>query len=361
MEDYALIMAGGVGARFCPRSRERSPKQLLEIIGNGTMIQNTVYRLDPIVSSDKILIVTNRLQYQEVERQLPNVLPENIIIEPFGRNTAPAIGLAAEVLKKRVGDAIMIALPADHLVHDIRAFHEVLERAIAVAESTSGLVTIGIKPTRPETGFGYIQFIDDAQSDDYKNFGAFRIKTFAEKPSLQIAQHFLESGDYVWNSGIFIWKASTINSAISEHLPEIAEELQRLSMSIDTEMFPTELENAYQGMRGISIDVGVMEKSANAYVIPGDFGWSDLGSWDEVYRMLPEDDRGNTLNGNVFMKDAKNCYISGPSNKLIAAIGIEDQIIIDTGDALLLCTMGRSQEIKEVVDYLRRKQMNEYL
>lgn len=361
MNVYALIMAGGVGARFWPRSRERSPKQLLEIIGNGTMLQNTVYRLDPIVARENILIVTNKHQYHEVQRQLPQIPSENIIVEPFGRNTAPAIGLAAEILEKRVSDAIMIALPADHLVHDIRAFHEIIERGIQVAEVTDGLVTIGIRATRPETGYGYIQYIDEQQAKDYRKLGAYRVKTFAEKPNLVTAQRFIESGDFVWNSGIFIWKASTILKAIREYLPELADELKQLNESIDTEKFSEALEMAYHEMRGISIDYGVMEKSMNTFVIPGEFGWSDLGSWDEVYRMLPKDEMGNTFSGNIFSKDTRNCYILGSDDKMIAVIGGEDQIIIDTGDALLICAKGRSQEIKEIVDHLRRKQMNEFL
>lgn len=354
-------MAGGVGARFWPRSRERSPKQLLEIIGNGTMIQNTVYRMDPIVQATDILVITNRHQVHEVQRQLPRVPAENIIVEPFGRNTAPAIGLAAQILAHRYGDAVMVALPADHLVHDIQGFHEVLLRAITTAEQSDGLVTIGIKPTHPETGFGYIQYHDGTNGNSYSDLGAFRVKTFAEKPNLAMAQRFIESGDFVWNSGMFIWKTSVILKAIAQHLPELGDELNRLDGTIDTPDFPAALETAYQEIRGISIDYGVMEKAKNTYVLSGDFGWSDLGSWDEVYRMMPKDENGNTISGSVFIKDSHNCYIAGAKEKVIATIGCDDLFIIDTPDALLLCKRERSQEVKDVVDYLRRKQLNEYL
>ncbi len=361
MDIFAVIMAGGVGARFWPRSRERSPKQLLEIIGNGTMIQNTAYRLDPLVAKERILVITNRHQAAEVQRQLPQVREENIVVEPYGRNTAPAIALAAQIMCRRHGDAVMIALPADHIVHDIRAFHAVLEKAIRVAEQSNGLVTIGITPTHPETGYGYIQYRDEAKDNPYHAQGVYRVKTFAEKPNLETARHFLESGDFVWNSGMFIWKCSAILEAMARHMPEVHDEIRRLAPAIDTDAFPEALESAYHEIRGISIDYGVMEKATNTYVIPGEFGWSDLGSWDEVFRMHPKDEQGNTLLGTVFSKENRNCYISGPKEKIIAAIGCGDLIVIDTADALLICRAGRSQEVKEVVDHLRRKQMNDYL
>jgi len=219
MDAYALIIAGGVGARFWPRSREHSPKQLLEIFGSGTMIQNTVYRLDPVIPKERIYIITNAVQAEELRRQLPHVPAENIIIEPFGRNTAPAIGLGAEVLHKRVGEAVMVVLPADHLVHDIAAFQETLTNAISLAPESKGYVTVGIRPTRPETGYGYIQFDQHEQQRPYEALNAWSVVTFAEKPNIETAQRFLESGDFVWNSGMFVWRASTILNGIADHLP----------------------------------------------------------------------------------------------------------------------------------------------
>lgn len=361
MDAYALIIAGGVGARFWPRSREHSPKQLLEIIGKGTMIQNTVYRLDPIVPHDRILIVTNAQQADEVRRQLPQVPAENIIIEPFGRNTAPAIGLGAEVLRKRVGDAVMVVLPADHLVHDIAAFQETLNNAINVATESRGFVTVGVTPTRPETGYGYIQFHKSDKNRSYEKENAYQVVTFAEKPNLETAQRFLESGDFVWNSGMFIWRVSTILNGIAEHLPELAEELGRLDEHIDTEKFDDALERAYGEMRPISIDYGVMEKADHRYVIPADFGWNDLGSWDEVARIFPKNDDGNAVSGNTFISDVRNCHVSATGERFVAAIGVEDLIIIDTEDAVLVCRKGRSQDVKEVVDHFRRKGLSQYL
>jgi len=361
MDTYALIIAGGVGARFWPRSREHSPKQLLEIIGSGTMIQNTVYRMDPIIPKERILVITSAQQEESVRKQLPQLPPENIIAEPFGRNTAPAIGLGAEILKKRVGDAVMLVLPADHLVHDIAAFQETLKNAIAVAEKSRGFVTIGVTPSRPETGYGYIQFQKAGDERPYAEENAYEVVTFAEKPNLETAQRFLESGDFVWNSGMFIWRVSTILNGIADHLPELSEELGRLSADIDTERFAESLEAAYGEMRPISIDYGVMEKADHRYVLPADFGCNDLGSLDEVARLYPKDEVDNASAGQVFLRDVRNCHVSTTEGRYAAVIGAEDLIVIDTADAVLVCRKGRSQEVKEVVDHLRKKGFGQYL
>lgn len=361
MDVYALIIAGGVGARFWPRSREHSPKQLLEIFGSGTMIQNTVYRLDPIVPHENILVVTGAQQADEVRRQLPRIPAENILVEPVGRNTAPAIGLGAQILHKRVGEAMMVVLPADHLVHDIVAFQEILRRAISVAEQSRGFVTIGVTPTRPETGYGYIQLDRAAAERPFDALGAFDVVTFAEKPNLETAMRFLESGDFVWNSGMFIWRVSTILNGIVDHLPELADELHKIEETIDTPDFPRALERAYSEMRPISIDYGVMEKARHRLVLPADFGWNDLGSWDEVARLFPKDENDNATDGTVFLRDTRKCHIASAQGRVVAAIGVEDLIVIDTDDAVLVCRKGRSQEVKEIVDVLRKKGLNDYL
>lgn len=361
MSIYALIIAGGVGARFWPRSRERSPKQLLQILGEGTMIQNTVARLHPIVPIENVLIVTNALQAEEVQRQLPGIPPENVLVEPVGRNTAPAVALGAEILGKRHGDVPMIVLPSDHIIHDVEEFHRVLGKAVEVAQAKQGLVTIGIKPTRPETGYGYIQLnMEGAGQDDELN-GACPVKTFAEKPNLATAEKFLASGDFVWNSGMFIWTVRTVLSSIAEFLPDISEEMRRVSAAIDTDKFHSALEMAYREMRGISIDYGIMEQASNRFVIPADFGWNDLGSWDEVYRLHEKDADGNAVDGEAIVLDAANCHIVTSDRRIVAAIGVEDVSIIDTDDAVLVFKHGRSQNVKEIVDYLRKRNKNEFL
>ncbi len=358
---FALIMAGGVGARFWPRSREKCPKQLLPITGEGTLIQNTVARLDGIVDKKNIYIVTNKIQKSPIIKQLPTIPPNNILVEPIGRNTAPCIGLASLFMRRIDPDAVMVVLPADHIIKDVGEFHRIVSIGIQVASETKGLVTIGIKPDRPETGYGYIQVLEEAQDKNpYSLQGVYKVKTFAEKPNLQTAERFLESGDFVWNSGMFIWRIDTILKEIKEHLPELHQELQNIDAVLGTEKYTPTLEHVYGILRGISIDYGVMEKAQQVYVLKGDFGWSDIGSWDEVYRIAEKDEHGNVVLGNVIIKDVNNSIIQS-TEKVVGVIGLDDIIVINTEDALLICKRGKSQEVKEIVDYLKRKRMNEFL
>lgn len=358
---YAVIMAGGVGSRFWPRSREKNPKQLLEIVGEGTMIQNTVKRLNGFVEDKNIFVVTNKLQKNAIVKQLPNVPIENIIVEPVGRNTAPCIGLAALFVDRLDPKGIMIVLPADHIIANEKEFIRVLKTASQVALTTSALVTIGINPTHPETGYGYIQAKDRSEESHSVNIdGVYEVKTFAEKPNYATAVKFLESGDFYWNSGMFIWRVDAILSELSRSLPDLYTHLKNLQPSIGTSLFDQNLETTYGMIRGISIDYGVMEKAERVYVVKGDFGWNDLGSWDEVNRISPKDEQGNFIQGKVITINSKNTYVH-TADKLIATVGVEDLIVINTPDALLICKKGDSQNVKEVVDHLRRKQMNEYL
>ena len=357
---YAVIMAGGVGSRFWPRSRERSPKQALNIVGNGTMIQNTVKRIETLVPSENILIITNKVQRDIISQQLPHIPNENILVEPVGRNTAPCIGLAAHWILRKDPQGVMIVLPADHLISENKKFYQVLQRAIHTAESSQSLVTIGIKPTHPETGYGYIQYEDIDDHNPYIEDKIYRVKTFAEKPNYETAVKFIESGDFLWNSGIFIWRASVILDEIQRLLPEIADQLQKVAKTLGTEDYENTLELAYGVIRGISIDYGVMEKAKSVYVALADFGWSDVGSWDEVKRLTPVDEDGNALRGNVIVRDASGNYVDA-GQKLVALIGVKDLIVVTTDDAILICEQGRSQEVKEIVDFLKRKKMYEYL
>ncbi len=358
---FAVIMAGGVGTRFWPRSREKSPKQLLEILGKGTMIQNTVQRLDPIVSPHQVYVITNRVQKSQVKAQLLSIPGDHIIDEPLGRNTAPCIGLAALHLRRVDPDAVMVVVPADHVIRKVDEFHRVLRLAVSTAYESGGLLTIGIKPTHPETGYGYIQMHteEDASTPHYSR-GVRRVKTFAEKPNLPTAERFLASGDFLWNSGMFVWRVDAILREIERCLPDLSRELQKIDAVIGTPQYQSAVDLAYGLIRGISIDYGVMEKAENVFVIPADLGWNDLGSWDEVARLSGKDAGGNSITGTVIQRDTGNCYVYSPG-KVVATIGIEDLIIVNTDDALLICKKGRSQDVKEVSDYLKRKQMNEYL
>ena len=356
-----VIMAGGVGTRFWPRSREKFPKHLLPIVGKDTMLQNTVKRLDPLVLPGDTFVVTNRLQKSAVMKQLPQIPEEHVIVEPVGRNTAPCIGLAALHVRRLDPEAVMVVLPADHIIRDEEAFRSALSLAVATARESSSLLTIGITPTHPETGYGYIQFVnDDTAENPYREQGVMRVKTFAEKPNAQTAEQFLASGDFLWNSGMFVWRVDAILEQIRICLPDMYAQLEKIDDAIGGPHYQQTLETAYGMIRGISIDYGVMEKSGSVYVIPGSFGWYDLGSWDEVSRVSGKDDNGNSITGKVIQKDTKNTYIYSP-DKVVATVGVEDLIIVNTDDALLICRKGRSQDVKEIADYLKRKQMNEYL
>ncbi len=358
---YAVIMAGGVGSRFWPRSREKNPKQLLEIVGEGSMIQNTVKRLKGFVEEKNIFVVTNKLHKHAIIKQLPNISVENIIVEPLGRNTAPCIGLAALFIDRLDPKGIMIVLPADHIIGNEPEFLRVLKTASQVVRITSGLVTIGIHPTHPETGYGYIQAKDRSEETQPVNIDdVFEVKTFAEKPNYATAIKFLESGDFYWNSGMFIWRVDTILNEIHRSLPELHGQLINLQPSIGTPLFEQNLETMYGMIRSISIDYGVMEKAQRVYVVKGDFGWNDLGSWDEVNRLSAKDENGNYIHGKVISINSKNTYVH-TSDKLVATVGVEDIIVINTPDAILVCKKGASQDVKEIIDHLKRKQMNDYL
>lgn len=358
---FAVIMAGGVGSRFWPRSREKTPKQLLEIVGKGTLIQNTVKRISDLIEPKNIIIVTSKVQKPTIIKQIPSIPAENIIEEPLGRNTAPCIGLASLFIRRIDPDAVSVVLPADHIIHDEGEFQRVLRLATWVAYESGKLITVGIQPTRPETGYGYIQVIDvDDGTNPYFEKGVFNVKTFAEKPNIEIAKKFIESGDFLWNSGMFIWRVDSVLREIERFLPELYKELLNIDNFIGSKKYENIVETAYRKIRGISVDYGVMEKSHDVYVIKGKFGWSDVGSWDEVYRISGKDENGNTVTGQAFLQGTKNSFIHA-GEKFVAAIGVDDLIIVAADDAVLVCKKGQSQDVKEVVDFLRRKQKAEFL
>jgi len=354
MKIYAVIMAGGVGSRFWPRSKKKTPKQMLQIFGENTMIQDTVNRLDGIVDSENILVITNKLQKMGICEQLPQIPSENIIEEPFGRNTAACIGLASIIIEKKDKDAVMIVLPADHIIRDKEAFHKVLKNAIEFAYKSGGLLTIGITPTRPETGYGYIQ-IDDKEVAQNIN----KVFTFAEKPNYATAVRFLESGDFMWNSGMFVWRTDSILEEMKVHMPDLFESLESIKKSFGKSDFESVLTNLYGQLKKISIDYGVMEKSNKVYLTKGSFNWSDVGSWEEVYQLSEKDGNGNSVSGQVYLDMSVDSYVYSP-NKFTAVIGVENLIIINTDEALLICRRDNSQDVKKVVDYLTMNQMEEH-
>lgn len=355
MELFVVIMAGGVGSRFWPRSKQRKPKQLIRIFGENTMIQDTVNRLDGLVKKENVFVITNQIQQERVIEQLSGIPKENIIAEPFGKNTAACIGLASVLIHKKSTDAVTIILPADHLIQDHEKFRDTILKAANFAHSSDALVTIGIKPTRPETGYGYIQFIDEPASD-----GIYKVQTFAEKPNLSTAKRFVESGDFLWNSGMFIWKTDTILNEIKMYLPDLYDGLQRIDKAIGTDQFDQVLTNVYGQLLSISIDYGIMEKSSKVFLTKGDFAWSDVGSWEEVYQLSKKDEEGNTEYGDVYTENTLDSYIFSP-RKFTAVLGLENVIVIDTHDALLICNRENAQDVKNVVDFLKMNNKDELL
>ncbi len=355
MRVYAVIMAGGVGSRFWPSSKEKTPKQLLKIFGEKTMIQDTVERLKGIVDDDNIFIVSNKIQKPEILKQLPKLPVQNIIEEPFGRNTAACIGLSAVVLKSKSKDAVMITLPADHLVREIESFHKTINNAVKFAYESHGLVTIGIPPTRPETGYGYIQIDENKVAENIH-----KVFTFAEKPNYATAVRFLDSGDFFWNSGMFIWRVDAILEEMRIHMPELYEGLEKIEKEINNYEYEKTLVNVYGQLRNISIDYGLMEKSNKVFLTKGNFIWSDVGSWEEVYQLSGKDQDGNAIKGNAFTEMTVDTLIYSPT-KFTAAIGVENLIIVNTDDALLVCRRDHSQDVRKVVEHLKINKLTEHL
>ena len=355
MNLFALIMAGGIGSRFWPRSKEKTPKQLLRIFGEKTMIQDTVARLNGVIPNENIFVITNKVQRQEIINQLPEVPPINILEEPFGRNTAACIGLASIMIEEKSKDAVTIVLPADHIIRDKISFYNTLKTSAKFANESKGLVTIGIVPTRPETGYGYIQIDDSFVSDNIH-----KVLTFAEKPNYATAVRFLESGDFLWNSGMFIWRIDSVLEEIRKFMPELYEGLETIKKSMHAPNFGEVLGNVYGQLKNVSIDYGIMEKSQKVFLTKGDFSWSDVGSWEEVYQLSDKDEDGNAIVGKVFTDDTSESYIYSP-DKFTAVIGAENFIVINTDDALLICRRDKAQDVKKVIEHLKFSKMTDHL
>lgn len=352
---YAVIIAGGKGERFWPYSRAHNPKQFLSMVGKITMLRATFDRITKIVPAENIIVVTNKLFVKKVQSQLPELEPGNILIEPKRRNTAPAIGLAALYILELDPNAVMAVFPADHVIRNQVKFQQAVRRARKAAERTDGLVTIGISPKRPETGYGYIQ-----ANLSTENQGSYKVKTFAEKPTIGTAKRFIKSGDFFWNSGMFVWKASAILREMEDHIPEIYEPLAKLAGHFGDKTFPSKLNRAYSAIRATSIDYAVMEASQNVYMVKGEFEWNDLGSWKALYEISRKDKNGNVADRGVVLIDTTNSLIKS-SGKYIAAIGLEDMVVVVTDDVVLICPRERAQEIKEIVDMLQKGSSKKYL
>ncbi|RNC65836.1 MAG: mannose-1-phosphate guanylyltransferase [Desulfuromonadales bacterium] len=357
---YVVILAGGSGTRFWPLSRKLHPKQLMSVFGGKSMLQRTVERVVPL-NPKRILVVTNHLQAEETRRQLEYLrgVRVEVIEEPLGRNTAPAICLAATLIAQHDPEAVMAVLPADHYIRDEEAFSATVLRAREAARN-GYLVTLGIAPDRPETGYGYIEADTELRGD-----GPYPVRRFVEKPDRERALEFLSAGNFYWNSGMFLWRADVILDRIAVHMPELAKAFSGIAFSPDiwepADLAP-QVEAVYAMIEGESIDYGVMEKAEDVVVIPAAFGWSDVGSWSALPEVMDQDAAGNVVIGSreAVITDAAGCIAYG-GEKLVALVGVSDLIVVDTPDALLVCARERAQEVKKVVEELEKRGLKRYL
>lgn len=354
----AVILAGGRGERFWPLSRKGLPKQFINLLGEGTMLQITVQRVRDLVDIDHVFVVTSAEYAPIVAEQLPELPKANILIEPEGRNTAPCIGLAAAVIEKLDPQAVMMVLPADHYINEVDKYVQVLKAATTMAAHEDALITIGIKPNRPETGYGYIQV---AQPEGlYQERQAYRVEAFVEKPHYERAVEYLSSGQYLWNSGMFVWNVRAIRQAIQQFLPALDECIEALQAVYGTEQFDEVLQREYAKTEKTSIDFGVMENAQAIYVFPGDFGWDDVGAWPALNRLRPTDEHNNVVEGNVITQGTKDSIIIG-GERLIAVVGVKDLVVVDTDDVLLLCDTQQAQVVKQALEQLKRRGLEQYL
>lgn len=357
MQRYGVIMAGGGGTRFWPLSRQKTPKQMLNLTGKELMINETIDRMATAVPKENIFVVTAAVQApQMLKVTAGRVQPDHVLSEPAARNTAACIGYAAMEIVKKHGDGVMLITPADHYIKDVPTLTHVFSMAIDAAEKADKLVTIGITPTFPSTGFGYIKYRleDDA---------AKTVIEFKEKPDAATAQQYVDSGEYVWNSGMFIWKASVILTKFKEYIPDIYVDLEKIGNAMETEAEQQVLNEVYPNIHKISIDYAIMEPSAikgDVLTVPGDFGWNDVGSWDMMTVLHELDENGNVLLGNTLTVNTTNsiCYSSG---KLVSVVGMDNVIVVETPDAIMVCPNDRAQDVKLIVDQLHEQKKSEYL
>ncbi|NCX96010.1 MAG: mannose-1-phosphate guanylyltransferase [Chitinophagia bacterium] len=356
--NYVAIMAGGIGSRFWPESRAQFPKQFIDLLGTGkSLIQWTFNRFKNICPLENIYFITNEQYIDTLKQQLPEVKEANIISEPLRKNTAPCAAYFAHKMASLNPNANIIMSPADHLIMDERQFEATAQEALNFVAANPSLLTLGITPTRPDTGYGYIQY------DTENAIGtAHPVRTFTEKPSLELANTFINSGDFLWNSGIFVWNVQTIMNALALHMPEMHEVFQRASADYNTPDEYAIISKLYPLCTNISIDYGIMEKAQNVYVIPSSFGWCDLGTWESAYDNCTKDTNNNAvLADNPTLFDVRNCMIKAPADKLLLLQGLENYIIVDTPDVLLICNRNKEQQIKEYVAEVKRTKGERYL
>jgi len=365
LSSHAVILAGGRGTRFWPRSRTRTPKQLLNIVGRDTMLQQTVARLRPLIPPDRIWTVTNAEQSAAVEKQVPAAARKRVLTEPTGRNTAAAIALAAvHVRHAAKGDALMAVLPADHFIRDAQKYRAIVSAALQVAQDAGRIVVLGIPPTRPDTGFGYVERTGEARPSN--EFPLFAVRRFTEKPELAVATEYLASGNFHWNAGMFFWRVSTFLDNLKNFLPKTHAALESLAADIGKRSYDAKLKKIYPRLESVSVDYAILEPasrdqaSPKVFVIPAEIGWSDIGSWAAVYELLAQSPNANVLAGPGHTIDATGNFLYSPK-KYIAAIGVHDLVVVETSGALLIVPRDRAQDVGKMVKHLELQKRRELL
>jgi mannose-1-phosphate guanylyltransferase len=348
---YIVIMAGGIGARFWPYSRNNRPKQFLDILGTGrSLLQMTYDRFREIAEPAQFFVVTNQNYLELVLEQLPELTADQVLTEPLRRNTATCIAYAAYKIHAFDPNATLVVTPADHLILQEKRFIQTINRALQAAQLEDRLITIGIKPNRPETGYGYIQYLEGDNGNP-----ALKVKTFTEKPNLKLAKTFVDSGDFVWNSGMFVWKVKSLLDAFSENMPDVAEVFEEGKSHFGKASEQDFINRAYTMVKNVSIDYGIMEKSDKVYVILGEFGWSDLGSWHNIHEIREKDENNNVIEANTLLYDTKNCYVKMDSEKLVVIEGLDNYLINETDNVLLICKLGGEKKFRDFVANAKKK------
>jgi mannose-1-phosphate guanylyltransferase len=347
-DQYIVIMAGGRGERFWPESRLKKPKHLLPIVGDGPMLRQTLDRIGSQIPKANIFIITNVQQEVAVRELCDDLPPENIVSEPVGKDTAPAVGLAMVLVKHRNPNGVFAILPADHMIHQGKAFQGCLQTAFDVAASSSNLVTIGIAPTQPATGYGYIH--KGELLPEFENRKVFRVNEFVEKPDIEKATEYVNSGQFYWNAGMFVWSVTAIEAAIKRFNPSLYASLQKISERLEKkEALPSILQDIYPALEKISIDFSIMEKVDNVVTIESTFDWDDVGEWTAIERHFEKDESGNTISGSAIVRNASHNLVYNDGKRITALLGVEDLIVVHTADATLICHKSKAQEIKQIV------------
>jgi mannose-1-phosphate guanylyltransferase len=359
--NFCVIMAGGIGARFWPMSRTSHPKQFIDILGTGeTLIQQTFRRIKKICPRENIYIVTNAIYFDLVSKQIPEILPSQILLEPSRRNTAPCIAYANYRILKRDPEARIVVAPSDHIILKEDVFISSIKSAMDAAGENDWLLTLGIRPSRPDTGYGYIQFLEGTAYAGDPHIK--KVKTFTEKPNLDLAVTFLKCGDFLWNSGIFVWSVKSIMHAFEEHLSEVDVLFKKGMKVYDTAKEKAFIRDTYTICKSISIDYGVMEKASNVYVLSADFGWSDLGTWGSLFENRGKDKNGNAVVGkNVILYDSSNCIVNMPNDKVVVLEGLSDYIVVEAENVLLVCRKSDEQQIRQFVNDVRLEKGEKYV